>query len=332
MGETAEILIVDDDADVRSLVRAALEGDGYAVTEARSGVEAMERVRARRPGLVLLDVNMPEMNGFAVAHAIKEERGAFLPVILLTALADTASRQRGIDAGADEVLSKPFYPDELRLRVRAMLRIQRLADELHKANQRLAELARTDELTKVRNRRGLRSALEREFLRAVRYGGGLALMIFDVDHFKSVNDAYGHQVGDRMLIAVAQALKNAVRQVDVVARLGGEEFVVVAPETRLREAGGLAERLRQAAASAVVELRVGPPLRVTVSCGAATIEAAQADSPSALLALADRALYRAKELGRNRTELHTDDGHADDAPADDRLGLFLASPAAETAR
>lgn len=301
--EPAEILIVDDDPDVRTFVRAVLESDGHRVTEAASGQDAIQRLRIRRPALVLLDVMMPAMDGFAAVHAIKREPGPFVPVILLTALDDPASRAKGINAGADEVLAKPVHPFELRLRCRAMLRIHHLTEELHAANKRLRALARTDELTNVRNRRGLRSALTREFRRAERYGGALTVMAFDVDRFKQVNDDFGHAVGDSVLAAVAQALKRGVREVDVVGRVGGEEFVVVAPETAGREALAVAERLRCAVGERLVTTPHGNEVRVTVSCGVATLSDVRARSPDELLGYADAALYRAKALGRDRTEI-----------------------------
>jgi len=301
--EPAEILIVDDDPDVRTFVRAVLESDGHRVTEATSGQDAIQRLRIRRPALVLLDVMMPAMDGFAAVHAIKREPGPFVPVILLTALDDPASRAKGINAGADEVLAKPVHPFELRLRCRAMLRIHHLTEELHAANRRLRALARTDELTNVRNRRGLRAALTREFRRAERYGGALTVMAFDVDRFKQVNDDFGHAVGDSVLAAVAQALKRGVREVDVVGRVGGEEFVVVAPETPGREALAVAERLRRAVGERVVTTPHGNEVRVTVSCGMATLSDVHARSPDELLGYADAALYRAKALGRDRTEV-----------------------------
>lgn len=301
--EPAEILIVDDDPDVRTFVRAVLESDGHRVTEATSGQDAIQRLRIRRPALVLLDVMMPAMDGFAAVHAIKREPGPFVPVILLTALDDPASRAKGINAGADEVLAKPVHPFELRLRCRAMLRIHHLTEELHAANKRLRALARTDELTNVRNRRGLRSALTREFRRAERYGGALTVMAFDVDRFKQVNDDFGHAVGDSVLAAVAQALKRGVREVDVVGRVGGEEFVVVAPETPGREAMAVAERLRRAVAERVVTTPHGNEVRVTVSCGVATLSDVHARSPDELLGYADAALYRAKAHGRDRSEI-----------------------------
>lgn len=301
--EPAEILIVDDDPDVRTFVRAVLESDGHRVTEAASGQDAIQRLRIRRPALVLLDVMMPAMDGFAAVHAIKREPGPFVPVILLTALDDPASRAKGINAGADEVLAKPVHPFELRLRCRAMLRIHHLTEDLHAANKRLRALARTDELTNVRNRRGLRSALTREFRRAERYGGALTVMVFDVDRFKQVNDDFGHAVGDSVLAAVAQALKRGVREVDVVGRVGGEEFVVVAPETAGREALAVAERLRCAVGERLVTTPHGNEVRVTVSCGVATLSDVHARSPDELLGYADAALYRAKALGRDRTEI-----------------------------
>jgi diguanylate cyclase (GGDEF)-like protein len=301
--EPAEILIVDDDPDVRVFVRAVLESDGHQVIEAGSGQEAIQRLRIRRPSLVLLDVMMPAMDGFAVVHAIKREPGPFVPVILLTALDDPASRAKGINAGADEILAKPVHPFELRLRCRAMLRIQHLTEELHAANKRLRALARTDELTDVRNRRGLRSALTREFRRAERYGGKLTVMAFDVDRFKAVNDMYGHAVGDNVLFATAQALKRGVREVDVVGRVGGEEFVVLAPETPSHDALALGECLRKAVSERVVTTPAGGEVRVTVSCGIATLSDINARTPEELLGYADSALYRAKALGRDRCEV-----------------------------
>jgi diguanylate cyclase (GGDEF)-like protein len=301
--EPAEILIVDDDPDVRTFVRAVLESDGHRVTEAESGQDAIQRLRIRRPALVLLDVMMPAMDGFAAVHAIKREPGPFVPVILLTALDDPASRAKGINAGADEILAKPVHPFELRLRCRAMLRIHQLTEELHGANRRLRALARTDELTDVRNRRGLRSALTREFRRAERYGGALTVMAFDVDRFKQVNDDWGHAVGDAVLHAVAQALKRGVREVDIVGRVGGEEFVVLAPETPAREALAVAERLRRSVAERTVTTAHGVDVGVTVSCGVATLSDVHARSPEELLGYADAALYRAKAHGRDRTEI-----------------------------
>jgi diguanylate cyclase (GGDEF)-like protein len=245
---------------------------------------------------------MPAMDGYAVVAAMRSQPGPFVPIILLTGLGDPESRAHGIAVGADEVLCKPVHPFELRLRVRAMLRIQRLTCELHAANQRLRALARTDELTGVRNRRGLRAALAREFRRAERYGGELTVMLFDVDRFKAVNDRFGHAAGDRVLRAVAQALKGALREVDVVGRAGGEEFVVVAPETPLGEARGVADRLRRRVAEAATP--VGELLvRVTVSCGIASRGAVGARDVDELLDHADRALYRAKSQGRDRAEV-----------------------------
>jgi diguanylate cyclase (GGDEF)-like protein len=300
--QRANILIVDDDEDIRSFLRAVLEGDGHQVLEAATGVAALGALELHRPQLVLLDVMMPTMDGFAVVQAMKQRPGPFLPVILLTAFDDPASRARGISAGADEVLGKPVHPFELRLRVRAMLRIQHLANELHLANRRLQLLARTDELTRVRNRRGLRSTLLREFHRAERYGAQLSLLALDIDRFKAVNDTHGHATGDVVLRTVAKALKDGLRQVDVVGRTGGEEFVVVCPETPATEALMVAQRLRAAVARERVAAPSGGTVAVTVSCGVATLGDVPAANADELLAYADAALYRAKALGRDRVE------------------------------
>ncbi len=303
MDECAEIVVVDDDPDARMILRALLEPLGHTVRECGSGAEAMAALKAHRPNLVLLDVLMPDMDGYQVARAIKDLPGPFVPVILLTALDDQASRAHGIDAGADEVLSKPIKPFELHLRVAAMLRIQHLSSALHEANQRLRLLARTDELTHVYNLRGLKMALHREFDRASRYGAPLSVMAFDIDRFKSVNDTHGHPVGDRVLYGVAQALKSQLRQVDIVGRTGGEEFVVVAPETPLAEAAQVADRLRAAVGQVRVVASGGAILSVTISCGVATLDENDTLTPDRLLERADAALYRAKDLGRDRCEI-----------------------------
>jgi diguanylate cyclase (GGDEF)-like protein len=314
----APILIVDDDPEIRTFLRAVLEGDGLEVVEAATGSEALAQLRLQRPRLVLLDVMMPApdlrssengMDGYAVITGIRRLPGPFVPIILITGVDDPAERARAIEAGADEVLQKPIHPFELRLRIRAMLRIQHLAGELHLANRRLRLLASTDELTGLRNRRGLRLALARELRRADRYGRDLSLIELDIDRFKDVNDRWGHAAGDRVLQAVARALQLGPRQVDVVARAGGEEFVVVTPETPLGDAVQVAERLR--AMVAAVTVPVGDAVvRVTVSAGVASCRTSGAATADALLAAADQALYRAKARGRNRVEAarQADDG------------------------
>jgi diguanylate cyclase (GGDEF)-like protein len=302
MESPRQILVVDDDETVRAMTRTILEAEGHVVRDADSGAHALEELKVARPNLVLLDVMMPNMDGFEVTLAIKHLPGPFVPVILLTALGDQASRARGIESGADEVIGKPVHPVELRLRVRAMLRIQHLAEELHGANRRLERLLRTDDLTHIRNRRGVHSALQREFRRAERYGGPLSILVLDIDRFKGVNDAHGHAVGDDLLVACAQAIRKTLRRVDVVGRTGGDEFVVVAPETPLEDAVHVAERLRVAVAEAAVPIASGP-VRITISCGVATLGEVPAENAQTLLRYADLALYRAKALGRDRAAI-----------------------------
>jgi two-component system cell cycle response regulator len=296
-----EILLVDDDAETRASLRELLILDGYRVEEASNGREALERVRVRRPNLVLLDVAMPEMDGYEVTRWLKSHLRRFVPVILLSATDAPELLQRGVEAGADEVLRKPIAATELRVRVRAMLRIARLTEDLRDEKRRVARLACTDELTGASNLRGFRLALAREFPRALRSGGDLTLLSFDVDHFKRINDVYGHPDGDRVLVQVARWLQSSLRVMDLLARVGGEEFVVIAPDARMADALAVGERLRQSCRNPI-RLPGGELVQVSLSCGVASLSQFPGCSPERLVAMADRALYCAKANGRDRTE------------------------------
>jgi diguanylate cyclase (GGDEF)-like protein len=260
-------------------------------------------VQELRPDLVLLDVVMPTWDGFKVASIIKSQ-ARFVPVILLTSLADIDSKRRGQAAGADDFLTKPVNPIELQIRISAMLRIKALTDELGLANRRLAELAQTDALTGLHNRRYFDACYAEECERANRYGRPLGVLALDIDHFKSVNDTYGHGAGDDVLREVARSLSTScVRRADRVARVGGEEFAIIAVETELAGLLTLAERLRRG----VEELRIttaSQELRVTVSIGAAAWPRGAGFEPGMLHADADAALYDAKRGGRNRVVVH----------------------------
>jgi two-component system cell cycle response regulator len=222
-----------------------------------------------------------------------------VPIILLTALEDIDSKRRGLSAGADEFLSKPVNALELQIRLSSMLRIKRLADELERVNKNLAELATIDPLTQVANRRAVEHRLALEFQRERRYKHPLACILVDIDHFKAVNDTYGHPAGDKVLIEVASAIRESIRTTDLVARFGGEEFIVIAPETPMAPAQMVAERIRLAIIEKTsAKMDQGLPT-VTASLGVATTEL-QVTKESELVARADAALYRAKHEGRNR--------------------------------
>ena len=292
----ARILIVDDEKAQRGHLARVVQEWGAVPLVAQTTSDALRLYRDDAPDIVLLDVLMPQIDGYKLAKIFKSD-GRYVPIILLTALEDLDSKRRGLAAGADEFLSKPVNVLELQMRVSSMLRIRRLTNELEDANRQLQTLATIDPLTKLMNRRVLDARLDQEFARAARYRHPLGCMMLDVDHFKKVNDTHGHLVGDRVLAQVGALITATIRKTDVAARYGGEEFVVVVPESSRTGALVLAERLRHAVASGGRDSSDLP--RVTVSVGIATTELGVASAQD-LLRRADEALYEAKEAGRNR--------------------------------
>jgi diguanylate cyclase (GGDEF)-like protein len=298
----ARLLLVDDDRSMLDHMSRMVTEAGYEVVTATNWSEALRTFREGKPDLVLLDVMMPTIDGYKLAKMIKADSPAFVPIILLTALEDLESKRRGMAAGADDFLSKPVTALELQIRLSSMLRIKELTDQLHEANAKLAQLAVTDPLTGLHNRRSLYAQLDREFIRAQRYKRPLSVLMLDIDHFKSVNDTFGHQVGDRVLRLVGEVVRGAIRASDLGGRFGGEEFMVLAPETGRETMGIVAERIRAAVQQSSAAAGDGMP-KVTVSIGAASTELPKAVTFEELVHLADEALYRAKREGRNRTVL-----------------------------
>jgi two-component system, cell cycle response regulator len=305
------ILVVDDDPDIRRLLVRLLANGGYDVRAAADSDEALSAVQDPVPDLVLLDVSMPGRDGVEICREIQHLGlgSRTPPVIFLSALGTTRHRVDGLEAGGTDYIVKPFEPDEVRARVRAALRAKALRDAL-------AIQALTDPLTGLVNRRQLDSRLADLFALARRHGRSLACLMVDVDHFKRVNDTYGHSAGDAVLREVANRLRAQCRGVDVVARYGGEEFTVLLPETDGPGALVAAERIRAAIEAEPVlawrsvkgPLQPGMPateavtIPLTASLGVAALVPAM-DRPEALYAAADAALYRAKESGRNRVLL-----------------------------
>jgi two-component system, cell cycle response regulator len=293
----ARILIVDDDPlQCKHFSRLVAEWAAVAFT-ATSLAEALRLYRTVAPDLVMLDVLMPHVDGYKLSQIFKRE-GRFVPIILLTALDDLESKRRGLAAGADEFLTKPVNALELQIRATSMLRIKRLADELEAANAKLTALATIDSLTQLPNRRVLSDRLAFEFARAGRYVQPLSCLMVDVDYFKKVNDTFGHQIGDKVLTEVGATLQKTIRTTDLVGRYGGEEFMVILPQTRGVDARIAAERLRRAVATRPRASSDIP--EVTVSIGIGSMEQPTAASVDDLVHRADQALYKAKEAGRNR--------------------------------
>ena len=296
---TRRVLVVEDDRITREYVAGLLRGHGMDVTTLESGSPAIDMARGGKVDLVLLDVIMPGVSGVDVCRMIKSVTGnTFIPVILLTAKSDTASRVEGLRIGADDYVCKPFDERELLARVESMLRIKHMHDEVAEAKVRLQELAVRDELTGLFNFRYLHTRLHEEFMRAERYREPLACAMIDVDHFKRFNDEFGHEIGDAVIKGVAERLRDALREIDVVARYGGDEFLVILPSTHFSGALTVADRCWRSVGERPFAIG-GAELEVTVTVGVPLYPSRDVGSKDELLRAADAALYQAKEDGRD---------------------------------
>lgn len=303
------VLVIDDSATTRALICGALRERGIfdRFIEAADGEAGLRAAAENTPDLVLCDLLMPGVDGLEFVERFRATpEGRQVPVLMLTRVQDVEKKLGGFDRGANDYIIKPCPPAELCARVENYLRLKLLQDELESQNRELsmrnaelASMAVTDSLTQLHNRRHFIERAEQDFARAKRAGTPLGLLMLDVDHFKRINDTWGHQEGDRVLREVAHKVRASVRQGDVVARWGGEEFVVLLPNTDFAACARVAEKVRQAVEELELE---GASLRVTVSVGAGGYPAPGVDSLAALLEVADQALYRAKQGGRNRTD------------------------------
>ena len=298
------ILIIDDNTSVRQQILDTLQDtdlfSGYY--EAGNGLEGLKILLNEKIDIVLCDVEMPGMDGFKfLAMVNAREDLQDIPVLLLTSHEAMETKVKGLEQGASDYLTKPFSPEELLARVKVQLKIKALQDDLKANNQLLQKLAQTDPLTELDNRRHMMETLEGEFDRSNRVGSPFAFLMVDLDHFKQVNDNYGHQLGDKVLQSIAWEIKGLLRQYDSAARFGGEEFALLLPETALKGAKVVAERLRQS----INDIEFAGPLsglKISVSIGVAAIPNDKVRSVSDLIRLADDALYKAKGNGRNRVE------------------------------
>jgi diguanylate cyclase (GGDEF)-like protein len=292
-----KILVADDDAVSRRLLEATVRRWGYDVVVAEDGARAWEMLQEETaPQLAILDWVMPGLDGPQICREVRslgEQRYVYL--LLLTAKSEKSDLVKGLDAGADDFLTKPCDAQELRARLRAGIRILELQEKL-----RLE--ATHDSLTGLWNRAATLDLLRRELSRGERHGTAVAVVMADVDHFKRINDTRGHLAGDVVLREVARRLSSAVRSYDVVGRVGGEEFLIIFPGCAVRDAADQAERLRACINREPAETPEGP-IPVTLSLGVAAREGVISVDPDSLLRAADTALYRAKRGGRDRVEL-----------------------------
>ena len=318
-----KILVAEDDAVSRTILRRAVEVLGHECLVAEDGRAAWEAFRAEPwVDVIISDWMMPDVDGLELCRMVREEeRGApgraYTYFIFLTALGDREHLLRGLEAGADDYLSKPLDRDELGMRLISADRVTELHrklayqnDELEKLNRMLFDQSREDPLTSLGNRLRLREDLEVLQGRAERYGHDYAAVLCDVDFFKAYNDRYGHLAGDDVLQRVAGAISDGLRGGDVAYRYGGEEFLVVLPEQSIEAATAIADRLRRSVEGLGVPHEAGTRAGVvTISAGVAAFPGTE--SADDLLKEADAALYEAKEAGRNTVRSHAADGHGE---------------------
>jgi diguanylate cyclase (GGDEF)-like protein len=303
------LLVVDDDPNTVQLLRGWFGEDRFDIHAADDGASGLQAVREVRPEVILLDLKMPgELDGIAVARRLKSDAATrSIPIILLTACRSVDQKVEAFAAGADDYVTKPFEFEEIDARIQSMLRRRRMLvelestiEDLQSENENLEQMLEIDEKTGLFNFRHFQRKLTEEWRRVERYGAPLSLVLFDLDNFKKLNDTLGHQAGDRALQEFATLLIGGARTTDMAARYGGEEFSVILPHTEGEMAARVAERIRRAVEEFVFLSDTDTPCRMTVSGGLATAPAAGLDSVDALVRAADRALYRAKDEGKNR--------------------------------
>jgi len=305
-----KILVVDDSATIRAALKGLLERMGHTVAEANDGKEALQMYRRDRPGLVLIDVVMPVMDGYESARHMRETSAdEWVPIIFLSSKEADQDLDRAIEAGGDDYLVKPVSFVVLNAKIRALQRLEsmrtkqlEMSRDLASANRELEKLSRQDGLTGIANRRYFDSYLVTEVRRAAREKAPVSLILSDVDHFKAFNDCYGHQAGDDCLRRVAAALSSAGRRpADLAARYGGEEFAIVLPGTVLEGAVDVAQAVsRVIDGLAIPHARSAVDQTVTLSQGVVSLIPEKESASEDLIQRADQALYMAKQQGRNR--------------------------------
>lgn len=310
------ILVVDDNPQNLRVAVSVLEESGYECALAVSGAEVVAFAESEQPDLILLDIMMPEVDGYEVCRLLKQnEMTRDIPVIFLTARADPADLVRGFEAGAVDYVTKPFSHPELKARVAAHVELKRSRDalkrylfELEVKSRQLEEVlgeleqaSRTDPLTGLANRRYMLTRLHEEMARFNRTGRPFSVLLLDIDSFKRINDTYGHDYGDEVLRIIAGLLKGNLRTQDLVARWGGEEFLMLLPESETEPAGLVAERLRRRIAEYPFQWG-SAPLTFTATVGGST--SCTGASLEGLISQADAALYEGKRSGKNCVRWH----------------------------
>jgi diguanylate cyclase (GGDEF)-like protein len=301
-GHVLEVLIADDSPVYRKLIENALAGKDYSLSFAKSGNEALDLCRERRPQVLITDWMMPDLTGIELCEKLRaDSKRSYTYIILLTSMSETGNIVKGLSAGADDYLTKPFHAEELIARIGVGRRVADLQRQIEAKNHLLKELALTDALTGLPNRRAVEDWVNRQLQGAARHGFPLWVVLTDLDHFKKINDTYGHAVGDTVLKEFASVLKSSTRQSDMCARIGGEEFVVVMSHGEREGAIFAVNRIRKQIEAHNFTFE-GGRVTITASFGVAGFTEGMRPDFHQILAQADAALYTAKNQGRNRVE------------------------------
>lgn len=307
-GQGFQVLVVDDSVVSRKLVENTLSNGPYTLLFAKDGREALELFAQHLPHLVITDWMMPDISGVELCRKIREEyQGSYTYIILLTSVTEKESVVQGLSAGADDYLTKPFHSDELLARIGVGRRITQLNREIAAKNMLLEEIAHTDPLTGLPNRRAIEMWADRQLKGAERHGYPMWVVLADLDAFKPVNDTYGHEAGDRVLRRFAEVLRANTRAADICGRMGGDEFIHVASHAEKENVERVVGRLREQIAAQEFVFG-GKSVSVTASFGAAVCQGNPTPEFGALVAAADEALYAAKRAGGNQMKLVTLEG------------------------
>jgi len=294
-----KVLIAEDDKTCRTILENNLKKWGYDVACAVNGQEALGILQEGGIQIAILDWIMPKMDGVEVSKKIREQKwNEYIYIIMLTVKNQQKDIRTGFAAGVDDYITKPFDTLELKARLQTGKRIISLQNQLLESQKKLREIATHDALTNLSNRYEILNVLQDEFHRSLREKKPVSTVMLDIDFFKNINDTYGHNVGDEVLVEVALRLKKILRRYDKVGRYGGDEYLVVLPNCSLRDATRIAERLRRAVSQGKIETESGR-LAVTISVGCASSDNASIQSIENLVKSSDKAMYHAKNMGRN---------------------------------
>ncbi len=305
------ILLIEDSPTQARYTGLLLEGAGHHVMFAETGKKGMELAESEKPDLIILDVVLPDIDGFSVCRRIRQRSPLYIPILMFTdKRTDVEDKVDGLSVGADDYLSKPFDDREMIARVDSLLRVGDVIDNLYSrlvdgelSYQKLRELALTDRLTGLYNRHYFAEELNKQIVLTQRYATPLSCIMTDIDFFRDFNTRYGHPAGDWVLREIAGLMKNKMREGDIIARYGGEEFIILLPMTALKGAEELAERLRSDVEKQAWEHPTYGKFKVTISFGVALSESSDLKTADQLVECADKALYQAKNNGRNRVEV-----------------------------